>query len=416
MRLRTEDLIQQEVTSWMGETYAPKTCSATDAAWYPNSQVGSYTQSFGRARAMEDVVVPRFKKRQADGQVFFNLCKIRVFDVGIASGATGVAYVDLPPTCPTGTPGALVQRRQRVTPSGSLAGYFIRHGFDGPPGGFLHSSSDVDRLVKEAVTDCLAKRGEYDVNSWENLAELRSTLSAPLDIIRGILGRSKVTFRPWNHTKDSAGGWLAWRYGLRPLIGEIQTIVRNLEDFEEETKRVTTRSSLRSELSNQITGSLALGVWHQDILHNIQEDVIVRATALDEVAVKLRDVIGLGRKTLLRTPYELISYSHVADWFTTLGSFIAATIPVEGRALGGCYTVRQTASVISQTAAERTVSVSGLPLPGSGFGSASRTSRYETYVRTPGLGGPSLLFRHNFRLDDLGRVSEILAMLRQRLK
>lgn len=412
MRKRTQSSIQQVTTNWFGETYAPLSCSSTSAAWYANSNVGSYTQSFGLDKVMEDVVIPGFESRRARGEVFFNPCSVRKVDIGEAVGASQVAYVDLNSTCSPGQPGYSVQRKQRCTPDGSVAGYFTRHSFAAPPGGFLHDSSEVDRLVKEAVTDCLARRGEYNVNSWENLAQLRSTIRAPLDIIRGVLKGSLSR----SGSKDLAGGWLAWRYGLRPLIREVQSIVRNLEDFEEETKRLTARSSLRSVRTNEVTSSLALSVWHQDVLHSVTEEIHVRATALDEIHVTLRDVIGLGTKTLIRTPWELVSYSHVVDWFTTLGSFMAAAIPVEGRSLGGCYTVRREASVISSTIAERTVSVSGTPLPGSGFGGASQASRYETMTRTPGLGGPSLLFRHNFRLDDLGRISEIIAMLRQRFR
>jgi hypothetical protein len=142
------------------------------------------------------------------------------------------------------------------------------------------------------------------------------------------------------------------------------------------------------------------------------EHIEVRAMSLDEYTATVYSNVGLTTKGLLTTPWELVPYSFVADWFLNVGDFINALAPAPGwDQLGSALSVKSARVTVAKTTGLTVLDPNYVNkrMPRGSFELLE-----ESRSRGP-LGLPSLVVKSDFRLDNLTRQLDSLALLSQRL-
>lgn len=221
----------------------------------------------------------------------------------------------------------------------------------------------IEQLESLAITGAYAQVGEPDIAVLTELAELRETLaflaspvkqmvkltkrlSRYLDTVKRIYERDAIRRAMWEklpaHVKarrtppsppkiptfsvgnwkgtDVSSAWLAYRYGLMPLIYTFQDAERLLKKrLEGSPIRATARSTesdhvdLTSETPSAYNWS---GVYYQHVDKVIGScKVTVRAGVLYEVDATLLTQLGVRWNRVPMALYEAIPLSFVSDWF-----------------------------------------------------------------------------------------------------
>lgn len=280
------------------------------------------------------------------------------------------------------------------------------------------SSSQIRDMVTEATTQCLSNRGRTgSTNLWESIAEANKTLQMlknPLATLHKLVSKAEKTrkagIQALGRDYNPAALWLQYRYGILPVIRDIEGILRGLKG-ELGLRRQTSRgfaTARESKVSQTVT---VISPMTTQVLLQTEDEVIVRAMSLDEYVATMSSNIGLTTKGLLSLPWELTKLSFVLDWLVNVGDFIGAVLPSPGfKQLGSCVVTkrktRQTWSLLSTTV------TSGVSLVTSPSGTASLIT--ESTDRRA-LGSPSLVFKTDLRLDSHVRLADAFSLLAQRM-
>jgi hypothetical protein len=146
--------------------------------------------------------------------------------------------------------------------------------------------------------------------------------------------------------------WLAYRYGLMPLVYDISDILGGLSAKLD--RNVLLRSGGASPLSRtSSTRTFTKSIVALNFL--ISEETIdeIRAHArvyynynlADRSASELMLQLGLHPTQWLGLVWEKTLYSFVADWVLNVGGWLSAVMPKPNRTvLGNCVTLKQTKS------------------------------------------------------------------------
>lgn len=205
---------------------------------------------------------------------------------------------------------------------------------------------DIDNFASIALTQAFAKMNSAPLLSGEILSDLGKTMSMfrrPLGQSLRLLGRMlKYRNKRLGKTtasllKANASAWLEYRYGWRPIIGDMIKLCREVHNLRESMrrKRLVVRSSFVGESSGSATfvdlpwlgsGFSASGIFtrtqkgkaHAGIVYEVKE-----STSSDQ----LLQTLGLHGKDLPSTVWEIIPFSFVADWFVNTGAWISAVTP-----------------------------------------------------------------------------------------
>lgn len=131
--------------------------------------------------------------------------------------------------------------------------------------------------------------------------------------------------------KTVADTWLELRYGLRPLVLSIQSIVGLILKRQEELdanriRTARTRMSLqRKDKGKSLSSSptlnyLLAGLYSVDSTIRLESIVYYR----QKTELSLSRKLGLGLANLPETAWELTRLSFVVDWFLTIGPFLGS--------------------------------------------------------------------------------------------
>jgi hypothetical protein len=366
----------------------------------------------GKKRTMADVLVERFRTRRANGEVFMNpLSFIQVE----ASRSQGVPprYVKIsdPKACSGGTKYYTITQDPNtweqtyagdigLTSTGNERYPYVKS---------LVSDNDLNGMVVEASTSCLNSRGRTDTNLYETLAESDRVLGT----LTGVFRNAYQTFNKRgikSFLKESTGGYLGYRYGIKPLVQDVHSVLRGMKAGTGSIRQ-TTRASVRQfryETSELVHRDSALILnFHQQWW----DEVEIRAMSLDEYVRTALSNLGLSTKGLITLPWELTSYSFVLDWFLNVGDFIGAMTPAIGwENKGSCVTItRKRTLVVGPTSCNPAAGWSVDTAP-SGSYKVTHTSK----VRSPGL-SPGVVVRSDFRFSNATRCLDAFSLLMQRV-
>jgi len=236
----------------------------------------------------------------------------------------------------------------------------------------------IEQLESLAITEAFANVGKPDVAVLTELAELRETLSflaSPvkqmvkltkrfsqyLDTVKSIYERDAIRRAKWEklpvHIKakrtpppppklptfnvgrwkgtDVSSAWLAFRYGLMPLIYTFQDVEKLLKKRLEGSPLRATARSKEEENVDLTSEEVAQWGWGTLVYQHTDKvlgscKVTARAGVLYEVDATLLTQIGVRWNRVPMALYEAIPLSFVSDWFHN-GASVYDALTAEAR-------------------------------------------------------------------------------------
>lgn len=173
----------------------------------------------------------------------------------------------------------------------------------------IHIPDKYDQYVQEAAAK-IYSQGHDTLTCLAELTQLKSLF----EVIAKRLIKRKLPKK----LKEVTGDWLATRYGLRPLIYDIESLneaIKNLNDgrtrYSEKAGSTTSYSYL-----DEVTDSKSC----YSLVHRFTDKVKVglRGSVVADVDVPEFQF------NPLQTGWELIPFSFVFDWFVNVGKTLAA--------------------------------------------------------------------------------------------
>lgn len=395
------------VSEWAQNT----NCSTP--TWYLNqirapAYSGDYTE-------MSDVTVANYHARVAKGEIFNNpfFRRTRAITQNLGNEwmlrTTTTLCLSKPTT--RGEYKGVGPWLNEFVPKQPMAGLQV------PLLQYAAAPSDLDRLSTEVSTSVMAKRGSGTL--WETVAELEKTVSmfkAPIAKYAKLLSGAERAFRQGRFSRASAEAsaqaWLSWRYGIRPILLDIDAISENLKKQLGKI-RATTRSYGQESLQTTKTGVSSMGVVQVTWQCQVTDVMTLRGWSLDEYTLDALNQFGFTTKGLLTLPWELTPWSLVADWFVNFGDFLGAIAPTVGwkQLSSGVGVTHVTTNVYTVKSCVSTNNTFALVVPLSG--SIGMTEIAKT--RNP-LSNPGLVVKSNFRFDKFTRAADAMAFAGQLTK
>lgn len=132
--------------------------------------------------------------------------------------------------------------------------------------------------------------------------------------------RAKEAIQHWRQgSKSMANLWLEFHFGWEPLVSDVYAA---FELFDKPVPTVSTRAN-----SRRVDGSYVVGYhWSDDEYFKANYIGSARATVFGSFEVSNLDLYRaqrLGLTNPLTIGWELVPFSFVLDWFTTVGEYLA---------------------------------------------------------------------------------------------
>lgn len=381
-------------------------------AWYTLG-TGSGTATNGTYASMSDCVVPKYHRLSNQGSTFFNPMSKTEKSISMGSGVTVSELVATASTC--SAPYAYKARRRHTLSNVHVGRLLSAFRFDLAgttlvPDKSAISAADRAALITEVSTACLNQIGREDSNLWETLAEADQILGTLASLLKSL---SVVMPKASNRVKTVAGAYLGWRYGLKPVVADVENVARSLSKLTGKLRRTYRAQGSLSGSSQVATPGMGyLGAYYGTGTWHTQSVMNVRAMSLHEYYADVLSNAGFTLRGLLTLPWELIPYSFVLDWFINLGDFLGSLAP-EGTAsqLGSCLVVEETTSVDFTFMA--TSAASGYEIVTAPSGACS--SHCVTKTREPGALHSGVVIKSDFRFSNLTRCLDALGLVVQKL-
>lgn len=289
------------------------------------------TGETGSFRVTDDFLIPGFHKRVAKGEVFFNPFS-SYYGIREQSGLGYEIYV--PSTLKTYS---LTGDPSYWLTSTYAPGHYPALSYDGM---WIYPVKDLSRLIAENATSNYANCGNLmRSNNFETLAEMHKTWAMLRHPIRTFVNfDKKFANRIW---KTPAQAWLAYRYGVKPLVSSVVDVALQARKLHLPPKRITCRDSMKVQYNDTLTANPTIGAFRMSVITTRVHKISIRATILNEVHLNRMNEYGLSAKQLITLPWELVPYSFVVDWFVNVGDFLNAMTPIQGfTQLGACQAIR----------------------------------------------------------------------------
>lgn len=404
-------------------------CSQT--AWTTTGSRSSW--SLGTLKTMEDKVTPNFQVRRRRGEVFMNplVLAYETREAESGAGAT-ITKVGTPSFYCSGVPKYWGTRETGVYPFHYHAAVAL--GLTVPDSSSNGSvpnvlpnilvGNDVSDLLIEVSTKVHSQRGRSKTNLWETVAEidkslslvsnLATTLARRIEHVRQSRNRFMRYYRGGKYIFVSAADvWLSMRYGAMPIIRDIGEVMVQLNSVRDKFVRETSRSEGQLDPFFEVkTGSQVNSSATFHFQSERREELEIRAMSYDEFYALTASRVGFSWKGFQTLGYELIPLSFVLDWFANVGDYIGALGPSYGYTQkGSCWVARRKQSLTIRP----TGATAGAGYSCTSFGGSYTYTRLTT-SRFPGLPLPGLVINQNFRLTEVKRATDAVALVIQRLR
>lgn len=369
----------------------------------------------GRYISMRDYTVPAFRKRSQKGEVFFNPCYKVELDITNGGGYGGEITANSY-SCP---PSSQYYRKAEYRMNGSIGRLTSGFGYPKFSDGHLVAPvsiidpGDLSALRTEVSTACLSNIGKADSNLYESLAQADKALSLLPSLFKnayGIVSQSRFQSK----AKQAGSAYLAVRYGLLPIMNDVESIMKGLEKLTGKVRRTYRSqgsiSGTRVDVNNNYPWA---GIFNCKQTFTHSETVTVRAMSLCEYYASVMSNIGFTTKGLLTLPWELVPYSFVVDWFVNVGDVLGALVPDANMTqLGSCLVEKR--EMVTNYDLISLSCTSGYSISSHVTGNCARS--VKTYSRTPGALSPGLVVKSDFRFHNLTRAMDAIGLLVQKLR
>lgn len=419
-------------TAWTYKSWPVSCANRTETALlsFP------HTYSIGRKQTTVDVTTPKFWERSKAGEFILSPFHSVIHDVSVSGGGT-VTFTNKTTTC---TP-PLTSWFQ-VSGKFFVEGYLVgRVGSEFYPNALIPHDR-VGTLFDQVWTKCLAGRQQGVANYVESLAELDKAFAmfgTPLENVsayHAAFSREREKkrkallkkFRPRGSAQRRnrmlklrakalsqlfASEWLRYRYGIKPLIADVQAGLAALKKvYDQKPVRYASRASTSvfDSKNNPLVYTSAtetLNYWRNDT-HSVK----VRAVFTDEYVYSPFNEVGVLFNNLLTVGWELTRLSFVFDWFVNLGDVLQANAPRVGiKPLGGTVTVRQerTSFWYASSLTHTVYNVSGPPSDTA----KAAWNTVDRYVMSDSIG--RLVIKDDFRLGNFTRAMDAITLIKQQI-
>lgn len=413
-RVRTRGSLSPVLSSV--DDYNRSCTSGTELATYPIT--GGYN---GILESMTDVVTPNFHQRSARGEIIINPLTRTSEEHSVAGNYLSS---DDGPSC---TSPAKTRRRDFNGPRG----YYYVHGSDPakPSAKSLIDATDISSVNAIAATQAWSAASGAQADILQDVAEYRQTVNMLLDplqknnsFLNGLLRKkptkvAKVLNRGVAVYNYGSSMWLQYRYGIRPLVGDIVAVLDELSK-DRRPHRVTSRgnaSAYRSSVESGVFGG------HPNILvgyeYTYSDSYEVRTGMVVDKVVSVAASLGIQGANILALPWELLPYSFVADWFANVGDFLHSLVPLLTAEPKGTWTT------VKRVQTVQFINTYATTINGSLYSRVTKSptniwhSTYITTTRVPGIAGSSIVLRPQSIsgvLSDL-RAVDALTLFTQKL-
>jgi hypothetical protein len=294
------------------------------------------------------------------------------------------------------------------------------------------SQPDISAADSAAATQAWANTSNHSADILQDIAEIEQTfrlLRNPLQTGHAFIDKitSKNARRLTNKSGQSVFGtaadaysyassmWLQYRYGVRPLISSISGILKELQKTQRPVRN-TSRGKYTLHASNTSQGTLTYNASKNTYQTTVSDSYDVSCGIVIDEVIDIAQALGVDASGMLSLPWELVPYSFVADWFINVGAFLRAVIPFTSKSPVGSWTKKvRTQTVTFQI----TGSVAASPTQFNLLRGANElwNSTWITTTRTPGIVGPSVVFKPFAYKDVLAdaRVIDSLTLLTQKM-
>lgn len=345
--------------------------------WHPSTgwqgTPSQHTVSVVAIDVMHDVVTRNFKSLSAQGRVF-NSPMFKHTCTPSFKGGTYSLY---------------------RTENGSTSGYRRESTWGAECVGSIDLAavrSKTARVETLAITEAYSKVGEIDIEALVMLGEAKETaafLASPIGKMRAITARwNKISqlladdlvsyqarLEKWNRlpprvqarrtppklrkrklkmgsfsVTDISSAWLAYRYGLMPLIYDVQGILALLQRQYGELRQTARAGDNMTwtEEEPRFVGPYGFGdryIYNRKVTYKAE----IRAGVLAVVKTTFPSLAGLTLDRIPSTIWELTRLSFVVDWFLNIGDFIGAlTAHARGDILASWCTVKVSYEVVHE--------------------------------------------------------------------
>lgn len=368
---------------------------------------------------MRDIVTPDFRKRSALGEII---------NTPMGRVSESRAYNSMGPTFQTVVNG--------ITYWGELRG--------GPWTANLPSEKTLltreipgwTSLAGTVRTKALARVAKPDFEGLVSLGELRETLGylrnpfkTGLKLARVFEGKAATLRRRYGIApgvtpprgslawKELQNLYLEFRYGVRPLVKEVESLLSVLEGMKKRPERQTFRAWDVGQYNDtwSVPGNYS-GIIHQTTF-KYERTVTVRAGLLYEYQrgiTSAQDQWGLHLSQLPSATWELLPLSFVVDWGLNVADFIAALTPAFGMNRLAEWTWSEVKEQI--TAEHRGYRYSNWATARDGQGTDVWIR--VTKSRQPYVGVPSLHLQGfaDVLWSDKAKILDLITLINQRIK
>lgn len=340
----------------------------------------------GTMRKTWDVVTPNYHKRRRAGEIIVNPFKSEVTSwFNSINGVVAKANNPWPSTsC------YLKQTRE-----GPQLSYMLEQAEKGLFPKPLISQSEIDRVTQLAATKAWAALHGSETQVLVFLAEVHKTfallrnpfreLYVFLKKVRSDLLKSKSAAR--TVAEYLAAEWLKYRYGIMPILYDIDGLIKALsKDKVEGLRTARGIETLHAEETLDLIHIHGVETAYQWVT---SDEIIVKCGLLTRGKLGTRDFLGATLRQFPSTVWEVIPFSFVADWFVNVQAFIGAFAASGSADILGRYTVTTrtiTSSYVVQGTSVPSTIDSTLIRPMSGTETVvSRVKTRTDIVPAPGL-------------------------------
>lgn len=180
------------------------------------------------------------------------------------------------------------------------------------------TSTDMAAYAPENYSDIVQEAAAKIYNTGHDTLTCIAELASLQRMFRSTLKRLlRLEFPPYS-TRKLASDWLAYRYGWRTLMYDIQDISAAIESLNNYRNRYSEKAGTTTTFTERSTSSLVKA--HYTLTTDVESKVTigVRGSVVADIEVPAFQFNPLS------TAWELIPFSFIVDWFYSVGTALSA--------------------------------------------------------------------------------------------